>query len=663
MSRRTLLKVALNALPLVSLPEAVQAASDSPVVNSTEFITRRQSAFAALRGSPLTFRYVSPNPNFVRPQSYDLLSYALRCFWNQEDIAGANRAVAAHNSQYLDPVLGKTRMFDGDSFYWPIGLLFECIELFGNAGSMARALLSADNERTSLEMLKYYADAMSTSSEYATSTVWSIRGSENHHVQRSYCLWHTAKLLNSSPEFRNLLLADGQLPVEHLKGWTAWFKYWIREHAKRCTTVEYGGDEYNATTLKGLYVLAAFTDDLELNCLAQSFIEVFWSTWVQEHTQVASSAAGGVDFVRGGAKARIYPEDALLGRETSWIFQQHDAIQQLCYYYSGRGQGGPLEADAMMLLAAGIEPHDQIIARISESNEVSYEVTERIVGMFDDQKYALKRTGIHYVDTKPARTFLKYSYCTPEFTMGSVLCPALREWEWTMISSQNRWAGVTCMAHIDARVGFYADPTRNLRSYNSFWSVQKLGTMIAQKLHGDPLSTDGRIRYSKDAGPLRVWVAAAGRSSFDITGSWAFVTYGNCWVGVGFPEGGFAIDIDAKGRGLWLRPLEEHAPIVIEVSRAVELSFAQFKQAILSNKPATVSPAMIAYTSIGSDLLELPLNGVGLPRINGVEVNLEPVAGRDGPYLQSEWGSGKVVYRRHRSTIVYDFDKATRTIS
>jgi hypothetical protein len=635
------------------------------------FNVRRDSAFANMNTQTLTYRYVSPNILYVRPQSYDRLSFAMGCFWKGVNLTAANAAIAEHNAAYLDSTLqknGKTigegRMFDGDSFYWAIGLLFECIELFGSQGSRNPSLLTQANEDISLDMLRRFADRMSKADAHLPGTVWNVRESENLHVQLAYCLWHTMKLLDQSVLHQNQPLQDGRLPKAHFDGWTAWIKEWIREHAKKGLFIEYGGDEYNATTLKGLYVIAAFGNDEEIKLLALSFIEVFWASWAQDHTKIYASSPQDAELVRGGSQARIYPDVAQQGRPTNGVHQQHDPIQQLAYYYAGLGSAGPLEADVLMMLATGIEPHAITTARLLEGNQgyAPFEVTDRAVGLFDPTRFVGRELLTYYpVDTQ--RTFLRYLYKTPEYSMGSILSAAYREWEWTMISSQNRWAGLVCDSHVDARVCFYSQPTRNDRSYNAFWSVQKRGAMIVQKLYAHP--TDGRFRFSKDAGALRVWVAASGQTQLEKQGQWVFASYGQTWVAIGFSGGAYTSAPDPLMPGEWLSPIDELTPMVLQVSRASDLSYEDFKLKMLAY-PLPKPGATIQYISLQGDVLELPLNWstylTNLPKINGSAINFSPKMGLDGPCLKAEWNESKIKCLGKNQRIEYDFDLSLRQI-
>ena len=56
-----------------------------------------------------------------------------------------------------------------------------------------------------------------------------------------------------------------------------------------------------------------------------------------------------------------------------------------------------------------------------------------------------------------------------------------------MISSQNRWSGAILKGGIDSRVFFQCaaetTSTSSDRNYNQFWSVQKKGGIIIQKLN------------------------------------------------------------------------------------------------------------------------------------------------------------------------------------
>jgi hypothetical protein len=580
------------------------------------------------------------------------------CFWKNVNLTRANAVIAEHNAAYLHKDFGEGRMFNGDSFYWAIGLLFECIELFGSQGSRNPGLLTQANEDISLNMLRRYANRMSNADAHLPGTVWNVWGSENHHVQLAYCLWHTVKLLDQSTLHQKKPLQDGRMPKAHLDGWTAWIKEWVREHAKKGLFIEYGGDEYNATTLKGLYVIAAFGNDEEIKLLALSFIEVYWASWAQDHTQVAAASKENAHVVRGRSQSRIYPAAAHQGHAHG------GAIQQLAYYYAGLGPAEPIRDDVLMMVVTGIVPHAITIARLLEGNQgyAPFEVTDRAVGLFDPAKFAGRELLTYYpVDIQT--TFLRYLYKTPEYSLGSILSAAYREWEWTMISSQNRWAGLVCDSHVDARVCFFGTPTRNDRSYNAFWSVQKRGAMIAQKLYAHP--TDGQFRFSKDAGALRVWVAASGRTQLEKQGQWVFASYGQTWVAIGFPSGSYTSATDPLMPGEWLSPTNDLAPMVLQASRAADLSYEDFKAQLLA-KPLATPGVTLQYTSLQGDLLELPLDWRNYwsarPKINGTEVAFNPALGLDGPILKATWNSPAISCRSASQRIDYDFARATRLI-
>jgi len=62
---------------------------------------------------------------------------------------------------------------------------------------------------------------------------------------------------------------------------------------------------------------------------------------------------------------------------------------------------------------------------------------------------------------------------------------------------QNRWQGLIFAAHPDARIFPQVRALSRNRTYNAFWSAQRRGTLITQKLKG-----------SKGAEEMRVWSRA-----------------------------------------------------------------------------------------------------------------------------------------------------------
>ena len=91
------------------------------------------------------------------------------------------------------------------------------------------------------------------------------------------------------------------------------------------------------------------------------------------------------------------------------------------------------------------------------------------------------------------------------------MCEACAPEDWFGAAVQNRWQGVIFKGHPDAAIVpecIAMDPHLNLHNLsntvNQHWSVQRKGTLLAQKLEGG--------RFSHQAGDSRIWISSKGLS-------------------------------------------------------------------------------------------------------------------------------------------------------
>ena len=217
----------------------------------SEFTQRRDRALGAMAGKPMETPYVSPNRFYVRPQSYVFLNFAFRCFLLGEQNEAANRAVVSFCNLYRDDL---EFMRKGDSYYWAGDLLFAIMEKFGSKGRIAPGLLLQETEGWILRMLWVYASAESrlADAEVERSGTWDVWGSENHHIQKFYMLWHSSKFFLEDPSHAERKFADGHGPERHYQAWTRYAKHWLSQRARKGLFVEFAHESYNLTTIKGI---------------------------------------------------------------------------------------------------------------------------------------------------------------------------------------------------------------------------------------------------------------------------------------------------------------------------------------------------------------------------------------------------------------------------
>ena len=248
---------------------------------------------------------------------------------------------------------------------------------------------------------------------------------------------------------------------------------------------------------------------------------------------------------------------------------------------------------------------------------------------------------------------LRYSYCTPDFVLGTSMVEARPKEDWTNISSQNRWEGVIFGGHRTARI--FVQPLQPTRGsvYNANWSVQQRGVLVVQRLKGS------------NAKGQRVWFDAS-LPRVEANG-WVFAEAPRAYAAVRVVTGGTAWEPDAveqhhegKGRtdlGVWLRCLDEFSPVILEVARRAEFpDFAAFQRATLEN-PLRWENRRLDYTSqLYQTTLTLLADYSRPPLVDGQPINYAPRRVYDSPFLHSDFGSGIVTLQKGTQNVVWDFN-------
>jgi len=284
----------------------------------------------------------------------------------------------------------------------------------------------------------------------------------------------------------------------------------------------------------------------------------------------------------------------------------------------------------------------------------TYEVAQRPQGLVDTTRpmYPLY----------PLRTdsggILRYTYCTPDFIIGTPMVPPKPFREWAMISSQNRSHGVLFAGDTISFILPQCENPLHSRAYNSQWSVQKKGTLICQKL-----------RYHQYAGATRVWFSKHGLSDPVEEDGWIFsetegakVADGaegaeGAYAAVCVVEGSAAWDPDKNiDLGKWLYCEKEYSPVILEVvSKSEYTSYREFREQV-KKQEFKFSDGILEYTGLYGDSFTFFADHSQPPRINGKTINYAPEMGFDSPFLQSVWNSGIVSIRKGKRQLLYDFN-------
>ncbi|MEI8291053.1 MAG: hypothetical protein WCH99_16430 [Verrucomicrobiota bacterium] len=602
------------------------------------FTDRREAAINSLDLDRFKPRKIDPplgpnRPAFSRTYGYSVASFALTAFWRGQRVEEANAALRELINYFK---ASREARNDNDNFYWWTPQLVRAIDFFGSSGSRVKGRMSAEVEAAALEMMWLWTKENSLLSETVISPdYWYVRGSENHHVQGFSACWDFARLLLRRAEYQQRRCDDGHTVAEHYAAWTRYAGDYMAMRAKQGLFIE-AATEYNVETMKGIHQFYDFAEDPELKRRAGMLITLFWAAWAQEQ----------IDGVRGGGKTRNYP-----GR---WSTSGQDSTRRLGWFYLGLGSPVKLlQADELVFLTSEYRLPDLVI-------DLALDARGR--GVYEAKQYPLGLAvpGYHkppgYRLRNDAGGILRYSYCTPDFILGTLMFESHSNQDWAMISSQNRWQGVIFAGDLNARIFPVPQPVAKAqeRAYNTWWSVQAKGALITQSLPG------------QNAGPMRIWFSRSGLEQRTESCGWVFVKAPAAFAAVRVAEGQTTWEsITAKpgvDAGDWLVCSSSSSPVILEVSRQQDFSdFAAFKAHILAT-PCGYERKKLEYTSLAGDHLTFFADRREPPRINGQRIAVAPPQfSLKSPFISADWNSGKVILQKGARRLTLDFNRATRS--
>ena len=569
---------------------------------------RRIEFFSKDLGKPLVRAAIKENwrnrGDFTRHYAQSIVLFAMRACELNEQLDEANAALQELCQYHLER---PQTFLEIHSFPGVCDALARLYIFYGPRGTKAASRLSPDTaavlERTMWEWANEKADI--TDAELEQSQTWWLRNSENHHAQHFTTCWAFTRILRNVPAYRDRPFKDGHTPAEHYGAWTAYLKEYLRQRARKGTFVEIDSPSYATATLKSVYNFYDFSDDPVLKERAGRFLELYWALWAEEQ----------IDAVTGGAQTRCYAKSAVRGGSS---------LRRAAWYVVGSGEPEFVHSSMLPFVTTTWRVPD-IVLQIAANRPLHdpYEIRQRRMGLavpgYDRPPQFRFRTDFGGI--------LRYTYCTPDFTMGSLMTEARPTEDWAAISRQNRWSGVIFAGDPDARV--YPAPynAKGRSIHNGFWSVQSKGTMISQQLPAR--STDWRVFFS-----------TAGLSEPVTNGAWTFAEADNAYVGVRAVEGDASVEQSRFGR--WLVCEKTTTPVIIEAGRKSDYAdFATF-QATAIAQPLSLEKSILTYRTLGGVKLTFYTDQSRPPEINGTVVNLAPGKVYDSPFVQSTWDSGVV---------------------
>ena len=582
-----------------------------------------------VRGSAPWGRTGYDDDVLVTLYAFSRLTFALSAMYLQGDDCPADvRASAADmqraNAAILDAarqIRGGNRSLGEFGLHWMGAILYRIYALFGPDG-LRQQVLSTQAAETIERLFADWARTESRISDASPNDTWRIWGSENHSAQRDATAWAAAKILCEQSAQGDFRYADGSKPDEQLAAWQLYLREYFRERVKRGLLIEISPSGYGSRTLQGWHNIYDFTNDRQLKTLAKAALDVWWADWAQEQ----------IDGMRGGGKTRLYPG--------VWALSSHDRNRAMSWFYLGQGRPAH-QHETLAVVSTTTYRLPPVVMDIALNRERLgvYECKSRRPGRDRDPEYSKSlstpETPVYAADAEFGG-ILRYSYCTPDFIMGSLMFEQHPLSYWTKISAQNRWHGVIFAGRPDSVL--YPRCLGDPNTYNGQWAIQNRGTMIAQKQRTSADNVRNmRVCFSEDLE----------REEYQ---GWILAKAARAFAAVKVVRGGFHW---ADSR--WLQCDDEYSPVIIESVRQSDFeSYEQFKQCI-GRQEVVVSDEEICYQGLrGSGRFTFYWNSDRPPLWNDRPFDLAPNYTFSSPFMNQAWASGLVRITKGDRELVID---------
>lgn len=644
------MKTWLGWLMLTAVTAGVANANEgnpSPKAADEGFGRRVESWFRAESGKPLERAAKQPplapgRGNYTRAYSYSIVDFSARCFHLGEMLDEANAALVENARHYLD---NPKDIIDRDSFHWHADIVMRLIDMYGPDGTVHPGRLTAETEAVCLKPIWIYvqASAKHNKPDHATTKTWHFHSTENHHAMDFSLQWHFAKIARTKSDYQKRKLDDGSSVEELYRAWNDYIVVYCRERAKKGVSIEIMCPGYNSVWLKGFYNFRDFGEP-EVRRSAGMFLDLYWAYWAQEQ----------LHGVEGGGKTRI--------RGVNGFKPATHGIPALGWFYFGIGEKPKIIQGEINALLSDYQP-PAVVAEIVRSSRADgpYEVIQRAQGL--GEQGVGEAVMSDKMNANKFRTdgggIVRYSYCNPAFTIGTLMTEARPLEDWVHISAQSRWQGVIFGDNPAARIVPVVRPAGKARDVlNGHWSVQSKGSLITQKLKGN-----------KAGGPMIVWMPAEGMGELVREGNLVFVETEGAYAAIRVIGSEFEItekeisnpSIEGPKRvappGTIIAPKDEFAPVMIEVMAKRDLDgFDAFKRKVEACK-LEMRGTILHCDTVYGDRLTLDTAWEMPPTINGKPVNYAPSKVLESPFLNSDYNSGVVTIRSGSRRMVLDFNK------
>ncbi len=630
---------------LASLGASAKATQQDQAVDG--FKVRVEAMFRAVTGQPLKRAKKEPplrpgSGNYTRAYSYSIVGYAARCFYLGEMLDEANAALFENAQHYLD---NPKDIIDRDSFHWHADIVMRLIDMYGPEGKVHAGRLTAETEVACLKPIWIYVktSAKYNKPDHATTKTWQFHSTENHHAMDFTTHWHFSKIARNKPEYRELKLVGGSTLEQHYRAWNEYIVVYCRERAKKGVCIEIMCPGYNTVWLKGFHNFRDFGEP-EVSKSAEMLLDLYWAYWSQEQ----------LDGVEGGGKTRV--------RNVNGFKHGTHGIPALGWYYFGIGSQDKDATTELNALLSDYQP-PSLVAEIAHASRADgpYEIRQRAQGLGEQgTENAVMADG---VTPNKFRTdgggIVRYSYCDPAFTIGTLMTEARPLKDWVHISAQSRWQGVVFGDSPGARIVPVVRPAGKARDVlNGHWSVQSKGSLITQKLKGN-----------KAGGPMIVWISEEGIGKPVRDGELVFVETKGAYAAVRVVGSEFELadkqvsnpsiegDIRIAPPGRTILPKDDFAAVILEVMAKKDFkTFEDFRTKVKASKPE-MNGALLVYQTVYGDRLSFDTSQKQTPTINEKPVDYTPPKVLESPFLNADYDKGVVTIQKGGQKKILDFTR------
>ena len=580
--------------------------------------------FELRRNEMLSVQATNPYPcDPENPSAWCYMDKALSNLYINQNLTEANEAVIDACDYFLANDLGQ--------FFWGADLFLRIYELFNSDSMYFPGRLSSEAEAA---MCNVFWQCAKTQSKVANAQIstWELYGSENRDAMELTGWWGATKVLRNVSPYNTYTLDDGYTAEQHYQVWTNYLKEYFPERAKRGVMVEIASG-YSPYTLQLWYNCFDFAEDAELRDLAKGALDLWWADWAQEQ----------INSVRGGGKARLYQGNALLASA--------DSCSAMAWYYFGIGNAGSRHPNVMCLATSEYRlPLVVMDIALDVSGRGNYECSSRRLGLYlEGHTPDNDSTTLDYF-IEPDGGILKYSYCTPDFIIGTLMLEKRPNDDWAGISSQNRWIGAIFADNLNSRIVPQCEGLVNGKTYNQYWTAQNKGTLIVQKIE------DG---LSKQTGNMRVYFSDDLIGVKTESNGWVFINGPSAYAAVRPAWGGYTWGKENEEAEIdnWMMFNDELAPVIIDVVQASDYAdFTAFQTDVLNNSFIVYTNDKIVYEGLqGSGTFTFYTNSNQLPEIDDTPINLKPDHTFESPFINEDWESGLVTISKDNRSLELDF--------